>query len=251
MKNLKIALKELQEEKPGLWANIRAKRARGEKPSHGNSNAHKDAVKAGKKINENKNSLEYLNSITKKAPFNPPQYLYHLSAPENIDSILKTGLKPGKPEASLHGGKIKGEEFSGVWLTPINDVYEIVDTHFLPEEFYNGKILQIDTSGLNKDRFSIGIEYNLMKPPFTKQEYLDKTEEIIYLDAIPPSAISILQENYADGKVKGKSRPGRVKKSGASCNGSVTDLRRKAKNASGEKAKMYHWCANMKSGRKK
>ena len=63
--------------------------------------------------------------------------------------------------------------------------------------------------------------------------------------------ISDLQENYADGKVKGKSRPGRVKRAGASCNGSVTDLRRKAKNASGEKAKMYHWCANMKSGRKK
>jgi len=58
-------------------------------------------------------------------------------------------------------------------------------------------------------------------------------------------------ENFADGKVKGKSRPGRVKKSGASCNGSVTSLRAKAKKASGEKAKMYHWCANMKSGRKK
>ena len=60
-----------------------------------------------------------------------------------------------------------------------------------------------------------------------------------------------IEENFADGKVKGKSRPGRVKKSGASCNGSVTDLRKKAKNASGEKAKMYHWCANMKSGKKK
>jgi len=60
-----------------------------------------------------------------------------------------------------------------------------------------------------------------------------------------------VDENFADGRVKGKSRPGRVKRSGASCNGSVTDLRRKAKNASGEKARMYHWCANMKSGRKK
>ena len=60
-----------------------------------------------------------------------------------------------------------------------------------------------------------------------------------------------MMENFADGKVKGKSRPGRVKRSGASCNGSVTDLRRKAKNASGERAKMYHWCANMKSGRSK
>jgi hypothetical protein len=57
-------------------------------------------------------------------------------------------------------------------------------------------------------------------------------------------------ENFKDGKVKGKSRPGRVKKSGASCNSSVTDLRKKAKNASGEKAKMYHWCANMKGGKK-
>ena len=58
-------------------------------------------------------------------------------------------------------------------------------------------------------------------------------------------------ENFADGKKKGKSRPGRVKRAGASCNGSVTALRKRAKNSSGEKAKMYHWCANMKSGRKK
>ena len=58
-------------------------------------------------------------------------------------------------------------------------------------------------------------------------------------------------ENFKDGKVKGKSRPGRVKRAGASCKGSVTSLRKKAKNSSGEKAKMYHWCANMKAGRKK
>ena len=58
-------------------------------------------------------------------------------------------------------------------------------------------------------------------------------------------------ENFADGKVKGKSRPGRVKRAGASCDGSVSELRRKAKNSSGEKQKMYHWCANMKSGKKK
>ena len=64
-------------------------------------------------------------------------------------------------------------------------------------------------------------------------------------------AFDSLEENFADGKIKGKSRPGRVKRAGASCNGSVTSLRQRAKNASGEKAKMYHWCANMKSGRNK
>ena len=45
------AISELNEG-DGLWANIRAKKARGEKPAHGNSQAHKDAVKAGKKINK-------------------------------------------------------------------------------------------------------------------------------------------------------------------------------------------------------
>lgn len=50
---IKIVSEALAEKKrPGLWANIRAKKARGEKPAHKNSNAHKDAVKAGKKINK-------------------------------------------------------------------------------------------------------------------------------------------------------------------------------------------------------
>ena len=61
----------------------------------------------------------------------------------------------------------------------------------------------------------------------------------------------ILDENFKDGKVKGKSRPGRVKKAGASCKGSVSSLRAKAKKYGGEKGKMYHWCANMKGGKKK
>jgi hypothetical protein len=38
----------------GLWANIHTKQKRGEKPSHGNSKAHKDAVKAGNRINKEK-----------------------------------------------------------------------------------------------------------------------------------------------------------------------------------------------------
>ena len=62
---------------------------------------------------------------------------------------------------------------------------------------------------------------------------------------------NIYDENFKDGKKKGKSRPGRVKKSGASCKGSVSSLRAKAKKYGGEKGKMYHWCANMKGGKKK
>ena len=49
---IKGTVKEVVGEKkrPGLWANINAKKKRGEKPSHGNSKAHKDAVAAGKAI---------------------------------------------------------------------------------------------------------------------------------------------------------------------------------------------------------
>ena len=51
--NALISGEEVDEgEKPGLWDNIRAKKARGEKPAHKNSKAHKDAVKAGKRINK-------------------------------------------------------------------------------------------------------------------------------------------------------------------------------------------------------
>ena len=45
--------REKMKEGDGLWANIRAKQARGKKPAHGNSDAHKDAVKAAKQINKN------------------------------------------------------------------------------------------------------------------------------------------------------------------------------------------------------
>lgn len=54
---------EIEEGKPGLWDNIRAKRARGEKPSHGNSKAFKDAVKAGKKINKMTEGEEWPEEI--------------------------------------------------------------------------------------------------------------------------------------------------------------------------------------------
>lgn len=46
----KLVVNALHEESKGLWYNIRAKRARGEKPSHPNSKAFKSAVKAGKEI---------------------------------------------------------------------------------------------------------------------------------------------------------------------------------------------------------
>jgi GNAT superfamily N-acetyltransferase len=56
-------------------------------------------------------------------------------------------------------------------------------------------------------------------------------------------------ENFADGKKPG--RKGLAKRVGVNCKQPVSKLRKIAKNSSGEKQRMAHWCANMKSGRKK
>ena len=56
-------------------------------------------------------------------------------------------------------------------------------------------------------------------------------------------------ENFADGKKPG--RKGLAKRSGVNCKQPVSKLRSIAKNSSGEKQRMAHWCANMKSGRSK
>jgi|Laugrespbdmm15sd_2_1035082.scaffolds.fasta_scaffold06711_4 putative chitinase len=63
------------------------------------------------------------------------------------------------------------------------------------------------------------------------------------------SGESIEHENFADGKKPG--RKGLAKRSGVNTKASVSDLRKTAKNSTGEKARMAHWLANMKAGRAK
>ena len=79
----------MKEEKPGLWANIRAKRARGEKPAHGNSDAHKDAVKAGKKINNEETITEKQFKGIEGIPAN--KKLSQLSDAEKIKILQASG----------------------------------------------------------------------------------------------------------------------------------------------------------------
>jgi hypothetical protein len=57
------------------------------------------------------------------------------------------------------------------------------------------------------------------------------------------------EENFADGKKPG--RKGLSKRVGIPKGASVTQLRKIAKNSTGERRRMAHWQANMKSGRKK
>ena len=82
--------KKVEEENPGLWANIRAKKARGEEPAHGNSDAHKDAVKAGKEINneESINELTYNERQIKDGNPNNVFYAFYKGQFEAIYSAM-------------------------------------------------------------------------------------------------------------------------------------------------------------------
>ena len=68
---------------------------------------------------------------------------------------------------------------------------------------------------------------------------------------LPPMTLpgDEVQENFADGKKPG--RKGLAKRSGVNTKASISSLRKTAKNSSGEKQRMAHWLANMKSGRNK
>jgi len=56
-----------------------------------------------------------------------------------------------------------------------------------------------------------------------------------------------LKENFADGKKPG--RKGLAKRVGVNCKQPVSKLRKIAAASSGERQRMAHWCANMKSGK--
>ena len=58
-----------------------------------------------------------------------------------------------------------------------------------------------------------------------------------------------VQENFADGKKPG--RKGLSKRVGVNCKQPINKLRSIAKHSSGERQRMAHWCANMKSGKQK
>lgn len=71
----------------------------------------------------------------------------------------------------------------------------------------------------------------------------DTGDLVIYeLSRLQPA----VAENFAD-----DGRKGLAKRVGVNCKQPISKLRSIAKNSSGEKQRMAHWCANMKSGRKK
>ena len=82
-----------------------------------------------------------------------------------------------------------------------------------------------------------------------KRSDTKKHARMVYLAKVRDTAKKDKKENFKDGK--NPERKGLAKRSGVNTKASVSDLRKKAKNSTGETQRMAHWLANMKSGKKK
>ena len=102
----------------GLWANIRAKKARGEKPAHKNSKAHKDAVKAGDKIKKDESVNEakaFVVMFKVKKDINnrnikpaSAAYSSEVDAKKFLKSVEKDGGKAMIIRSNISGMKVEG-----------------------------------------------------------------------------------------------------------------------------------------------
>ncbi len=116
--------------------------------------------------------------------------------------------------------------------------YDAYDGDYLPYHFSNGWELK-----LMDEEYSNG-EHEVWVLNDANGKEIERGEK-------QSDLVSTLQDMTQIPIEEATSSPGRVKRAGASCKGSATELRKKAKKDSGEKGKMYHWCANMKGGKKK
>jgi hypothetical protein len=138
----------------------------------------------------------------------------------NISAAKLVGFEPdekmSQPKSKANVKKIvaglkKGDKLPPILVRKYKDGYQVVDGH---HRFWAYKLLGIKS---------------------------------IPSQIVPDEDI-IVKENFADGKKPG--RKGLAKRMGVDCTKSETELRKIAKNSSGEKQRMAHWCANMKGGKK-
>jgi GNAT superfamily N-acetyltransferase len=124
-------------------------------------------------------------------------------------------------------------------------------------KYYGPKKISIPPGTLVGD-MAIANKFYRAKTPEEQEQYAE-----LYKASLQPYPVDVseyrmpellipqqsMAENFHDGKNPG--RKGLAKRSGVNTKASVSDLRKTAKNSSGEKQRMAHWLANMKAGRAK
>ena len=148
----------------GLWANINAKKKAGKKSSHKNSNAYKDAKKAGDALEKTK-GLEENKGEKKLRVFDFDDTLVHVDATIHITHKdgTKSGLTPAKYAVYVpkEGDTFNFSEFSSVIkkAKPLkNNIQDLIKSYNDPTEkttILTARLLGYPVKKYLKDEFNI------------------------------------------------------------------------------------------------
>lgn len=159
----------IQEESKGLWHNIRAKRARGEKPSHPNSKAFKSAVKAGKKILDTET-----NEITRTDVYSVDNYADNRFSPNDV--VLTTNHFLSRVTDKRNDKPISSAELIGFFKRLSKNKKKFIE--FLQK--YKEIVAHDNRTDLNipfvKQANSIIAKTVARKPNFTSSNYIYQFE---------------------------------------------------------------------------
>ena len=205
----------------GLWDNIHAKRRRGEKMrKKGEKGAPTpDQIK---RAQGESTSVRQDPDIKDREGTQPAKYFTGMSKATKAkrDAHFKAG-KAG-PAPGDHGRKTKPSKFTK----------------------YVDKLV-------GKDKVDEKMNQAVVKAKIDREKKMDAIKHDRMMDRARTADTkrANAKENFQDGK--NPERKGLAKRSGVNTKASISDLRKTAKNSTGEKRRMAHWLANMKSGRRK
>jgi hypothetical protein len=198
--------------------------------------------------------LEHLEQYVEETFDNP--YEQGVAEGENNDtaiSLSKLGkFHPGAdtlaefvPERATAQYALHPDKWESTFYSLTNkDSYKL--------KYYGPKKISIPPGTLVGD-MAIANKFYRAKTPEEQEQYAE-----LYKASLQPYPVDVseyrmpellipqqsMAENFADGKNPG--RKGLAKRMGVDCSKSKTELRKIAKNSTGEKQRMAHFCANMK-----
>ena len=196
--------------------------------------------------------------------------LYHSTHDdESFVGILKSGaIKPNfdhehttekdpRPYISLSRDK-KFDMFGSLPITLVIDQTKLANSHkIVPyDSFASDDDFEKRSSGSSEaeERVYKSIPISYIKYVILRNaNWVDSEAVLAAAKAANIPVVDLngqpIKENFADGRKPG--RKGIAKRVGVNTKASVSDLRKTAKNSSGEKQRIAHWMANMKSGKNK
>jgi len=128
-----------------------------------------------------------------------PDYLYHVTAEQNLPDIKKSGLKPRQSESSSDGVYLSDDEFTAAnyanMRPSIDHVLLKVDTSYLNKE----KLFPDDyelVDFLERNNWEVGEKKYYSVEDVSWKESLKYVNQIVYKDVIPYEALETKKSKF-------------------------------------------------------